>query len=73
MVRNVENEVAIKYKWKVVVQVETRVVFRRRLFSVRYLLFLWTNGIRYFDIVQNVIEMIEPQIDRQLTDTNSFF
>lgn len=57
MVRNVENEVAIKYKWKVVVQIETRIVFRRILFSVLYLLFLWTNGIRYFDIVQNVIEI----------------
>lgn len=57
MVRNVENEVAIKYKWKVVVQVETRIVFRRILFSVLYLLFLWTSGIRYFDIVQNVVEI----------------
>lgn len=57
MVRNVENEVAIKYKWKVVVQVETRIVFRRIIFSVLYLLFLWTNGIRYFDIVQNVNEI----------------
>lgn len=33
MVRNVENEVAIKYKWKVVILVETRVVFRRTFFG----------------------------------------